>query len=285
MLAIFLLVFFYVVILEWKLYFWRKQIKQMNLVSKLGWVVLAFITFYSCKGTYPTKYDPQTTRIDDHIPSDESVEAIIMPYKESLDAKMQREIGVFAHAMSKKPPESELGNFMCDATQEFYNSMYGGAKSADFTIMNYGGIRVGYIAKGPVLVRNIFELMPFENEIVTLELTGEQVLEMFAVDASHNGKWQLSENVKLVVEDREVKLLEIDGAPVQPAKIYTVLTTDYVSNGGSGMKPLEKIEHKVTGLKLRDLLISYCEWKTDNGEEIQAPITGRVKVIENEKTN
>lgn len=243
--------------------------------TNLFFLILVTSLFGCNKNHYPQNYSAKRVDIDQSIQPSKRIEYLISPYKDSLDLQMNQEIGVFAHDMTKKKPESELGNFMCDATQEYINGLSGGVEAVDLTIMNYGGIRVQFIPKGQITVETLFELMPFENTIVELEVSGAILISMFEKIAA-NGGWPVSKDVYLSIENQKINELLIHGKPIVKEKTYTLLTTDYVANGGNGMDMLSSITQKRGNIKLRDILISYCEWKTDIGEEIKANITGRV---------
>lgn len=246
-------------------------------MKNLFFLLLTLLSLLGCnKRHYPENYTPNRVDIDSLIKPNQAINDLIAPYKDSLDQQMNRKIGVFAHDMTKKKPESELGNFMCDATQEYFNGLSGGINAVDLTVMNYGGIRVQHISKGEIMVETMFELMPFENTVVELSVPGNVLHQMFEKIAKAGG-WPVSNNVYLEIENQKVKQLLINGELIANDKTYQLLTTDYVANGGNGMTMLSGITQKRGKTKLRDILISYCEWKTDMGEEIEAKITGRVK--------
>lgn len=60
-------------------------------------------------------------------------------------------------------PEGLLGNFVCDLT--FDRARNQAKNTPDFCILNKGGLRTP-VLKGPITRGKLFELMPFENEIV-----------------------------------------------------------------------------------------------------------------------
>ena len=239
------------------------------------WLALLLVSMFACKSVQPTAYESNTTEINKEYNSDESVEDIIAPYKVALDEQMNRVIGVFATDMKKAKPESELANFMCDATQNYYNSVYGVQDPADLTVMNYGGIRLQHIPKGDVTVNTMFELMPFENEIVAIEIPGNVLMQFFERMARSNG-WPVSDNVRMVIKNQKIISVELNGKPVKDSETYTLLTSDYIAHGGDGIEFLKDLPTKRVGEKLRDILIAYVEMQTEEGKQIKAPITGRV---------
>ena len=243
---------------------------------KASGLFFLFLLFVGCNNQFPTQYESHTTEVSDSYQADTAIQSIISPYKDSLDAQMNRVIGVFATEMKKAKPESRLGNFMCDATQDFYSAMYGGGDAtADLTLMNYGGIRLQHIPAGDFTVQTMFELMPFENEVVLVDIPGPQMKRFFERIAQMNG-WPVSNNIRMVIDRQNIESLMVNGEPFSEEKTYSVLMSDYVANGGDGLTFLEDLPRKRIGLKLRDVLIAYAEWKTEQGEEITAPITGRI---------
>ncbi len=236
------------------------------------------ILFSSCK-YYPSIYESRTTEISNQYEDNQEIEELISPYRDSLEVEINRVIGFFAQDMHKDVPEGELGNFLCDAAFIFYNSMFGGANVADFAVMNPGGIRVNVIEKGEITIGNMFELMPFENDLVWMELTGKEVKEL-GKKVAEAGGMPVSENVNIVIQNDEVKEFLIDGKAVEETKKYKVLMNDYMAQGGSDMDNLKGKPFTSVDIKVRDALISYCEWKYDNQEPITAPITGRIIIME-----
>ncbi|MBX2845345.1 MAG: 5'-nucleotidase C-terminal domain-containing protein [Saprospiraceae bacterium] len=238
--------------------------------------VFVFLTAACSRQRIPSQYEPNTTEINGEINSKASIESLIAPYKEGLDAEMNAVIGHFAHDMYKKRPEGELGNFMCDAVLEQYNrSSVAGDAPAQMCFMNYGGIRVQHIPAGDITVGNMFQLMPFENEVVRMELTGEPLL-AFLEKTAASGGWPVSKGVEMNIENRQLTAMTINGQAFHPTKTYSILLSDYVANGGDGMAMLKEMPRENTGVKVRDYLIAYCKYKQSIGEEIRADVKGRV---------
>jgi len=117
-------------------------------------------------------------------------------------------------------------------------------------LLNRGGIRSG-IGKGAVTTRTGFKLMPFENEIVVAELSGEKVLEMLSYLENSKTAHPIS-GLSLEV-DGNFKTLSatINGEPIKAEKTYFVATSDYLQQGGDSMNffkdpiNLYKIDYKL----------------------------------------
>jgi len=240
--------------------------------------VLAMVTAIACtKQQVPEGYTTHTTEVNSDYPENKEVAALIAPYKQGLEAEMNTVIGEFGHEMYKRRPESSLGNFMCDAPLYIYNNSVEAAQRADICFMNYGGIRAQHIPEGPVTVNNMFELMPFENEAVILEMTGEP-LRSFLNKTAESGGWPVSNGVEMIIENDMVQEMTIDGLPVDYSKTYRILLSDYIANGGDGMSMLTGLPREDSGIKVRDMLLEYCKEITRTGKKINAEIDGRVIV-------
>lgn len=204
--------------------------------------------------------------------TDESITALIAPYKQELDVQMNVVIGNVRHEMTKKKPESTLGNWVCDA-------MLAGAKKegypVDFAVANYGGLRIPYLTAGPLTTGAIFELSPFDNMLVILEMPGVILDSLLQQIASSEG-WPVSKGLRMVIDDHQMVSCEINEEPFDPARTYHVAMPDYIANGGDGLSVLIPLSRVQTGKLLRDALIEHAKETTQQGQDITASIEGRI---------
>ena len=103
-----------------------------------------------------------------------------------------------------------------------------------------------------------FELMPFENSIVVLELSGFSIMKM--IDYLRKVKLQhpISGLQITLNNDYSVNEVKINGVSIENEKKYYVATTDYLLEGGDKMYFLAETT-KTTDInyKMRDILIDY----------------------------
>lgn len=207
---------------------------------------------------------PSTTTV-------EEMEALIAPYKAQLDGKMNRQLALIKTPLVKASPEGNMGNWMADIMQQAAKDEFPALDIA-FATTNSGGLKLNEIATGPLLVSEIYELMPFDNKLVVLKLTGKQVKE-FLAHIANSGGWPVS--AELAVDQASGKLQAlISGEEIDPNKQYYVATIDYVANGGSRSTMLTDIPQMDSGKFLRDILIEYAE-KTP---EIDVQVEGRMRL-------
>jgi 2',3'-cyclic-nucleotide 2'-phosphodiesterase (5'-nucleotidase family) len=179
----------------------------------------------------------------------------IAPYKAQLDAKMNRQLAIVETPLKKGQPESTLGNWAADLLARAAEAAYP-ERNIAFATMNQGGIRVSEIGTGPLVVSEIYELMPFDNELVLMTLTGKELQE-FVSHIVNNGGWPVSDGLS-VNENQDGLTIRIGDQAVNPVATYSVAVPDYVAGGGSDTSMLPGKTRDDSGLLIRDLLIEYA---------------------------
>jgi 2',3'-cyclic-nucleotide 2'-phosphodiesterase (5'-nucleotidase family) len=242
--------------------------------------ILVFLALVSCqKRIQQFAYqDAKTIRFDSTLiaKNDLAVERIIEPYKSKLDALMNEVIGSNAYEMTKGKPSSTLTNFCADAALFGYEESTG--KDLDVVIMNFGGIRLNSFGAGDILVGEIYEVMPFDNEFYILEMGNKDLKKLLDMMAKSGG-WPISAGSGFSIsKDSIADKIVIAGVPYDNNKIYKVGLPDYVANGGDGNSFLKNLPKTDTDLLIRDLMIKYVRTK----KNIQADKSSRIKKSNND---
>lgn len=138
--------------------------------------IIAFIFLLSCKPLPQTAVvEYKDYQISKEAPVDSAFIRFLAPYGSVMKASMGKVIGFSTEGLSKKQPESSIGNFMADAMIQQAEKHFN--QKVDAAFVNYGGVR-SYIPKGKLTVGMIFELMPFDNLIVLQKLTGKVLMQL-----------------------------------------------------------------------------------------------------------
>lgn len=226
----------------------------------------------ACKVYYPATVQSNVLKISSTASSDTAVDAYYKPYKDSLDKIMKIPLAILSEDLSKKMPESTLGNMMADImlnqTQVYY------ANNIDMAIVNYGGIRVPTLTKGNLLVENAYLLMPFDNYLVVQKLTGQQVQYLCDSIASLGG-WPIA-GMSFQIKNKKAININVQQQPLQLNKIYTLATSDYLANGGDGLSILKSIPNTQTGKLYREAIIEYWKEQTKAGKQISSKLENRI---------
>lgn len=215
----------------------------------------------------------QTPKIEASVEADEATKALIAPYKQKINAEMNRVIGECAKTLTKAKPVSTLGNWMCDALHhqsEIYTK-----QKIDFSAVNYGGIRLPTLPKGKITKGKIFELMPFDNMIVILEMKGQVVQQLFDHIAAKGG-WPISQQVQFTIQDNRAKNISINGQALDFNQTYRMAISDYIANGGDQCTFLKTLKRVTVGKLIRDALIEFAEAQYSRNKMINAELDQRI---------
>jgi 2',3'-cyclic-nucleotide 2'-phosphodiesterase (5'-nucleotidase family) len=165
-----------------------------------------------------------------------------------------------------------MGNWVIDAMMNGANT---DGLHADFAIANYGGMRVPVITTGPFTMGEIYELSPFENMLVIVDVPGNLVDSLFQLIASRGG-WPVSANVRLVIGQKQLISATINGSRIDPGRIYQVAMPDYVANGGDDAHFLIPLPRTITTKTQRSTLIRYAADTARSGNTITSNVEGRI---------
>jgi 2',3'-cyclic-nucleotide 2'-phosphodiesterase (5'-nucleotidase family) len=232
-------------------------------------------------GRVAFKIDPKTHRVissgdellelrPDRMGEDPAVKAIVARRAEEAGKVFETEIATATADMTRAAAnqESGLGSWMADCYREW--------AGADVAIQNGGGIRSD-IPAGPVTLRRIFNVMPFDNGLIKLKMTGAQLR---AVLDHGMGSPRLVQLAGAVVEfvpgapaGGRLSSAAVGGAPLDDAKTYSVVTLDFLVSGGDGYQEFASAPQEATGVLARDVL-KECAQKQKN---IAPPAAGRLK--------
>ncbi|MFZ1676833.1 MAG: 5'-nucleotidase C-terminal domain-containing protein [Saprospiraceae bacterium] len=244
-------------------------------IKKYFGFFLFVILLSSCKSIQHISHTDVTYQImksDSSMVSDETVTNMIAPYKVQLDTVMNEVIGDVVNDLYKQRIESSLGNWVADV-------MLDGVKrdgySADIGVVNYGGLRVQSITAGPLTRGEIFELSPFDNMIVVVDIPGKILDTLFQKIASAVG-WPVSRGIKMEMSNKMLTSCLVLNQPIDTNRIYKVATLDYVANGGDDMKFLIPLTRVQTGKILRDMLIEDALRHKAENKGITSFVEGRI---------
>jgi 2',3'-cyclic-nucleotide 2'-phosphodiesterase (5'-nucleotidase family) len=205
---------------------------------------------------------------------DSAIVKMIQPYKTPLDAKMNEVIGFAPEALIKKSPESNLGNFFADALYIRSLKVPNTDTAHLVAMFNSGGLRTS-VPQGDVHVRNMFELMPFENELVLLPLKGSQLLLVLNALADKGGAPLAG--LRFKIADKKATEVYVHQIALDTNVVYTIATSDYLANGGDKFFNVEAPKNYTkTNLLLRDILIDYCKNLYAQKKPVTRTLDGRI---------
>ena len=188
----------------------------------------------------------------DQAGEDPAVLEILRPHVQVVGRVYDVVIATAAAALLRnREGESALGDWMTDCSQELNHS--------DIAIQNSGGIRAD-MASGPVTVRTIFNIMPFDNYVVNLKMNGRLVKEVLEHGVGRTkGIIQVSGLSFSYNRDKpkgeRISDIFVKGKPLDLEASYRVSTVDFLVQGGDGYMPFAAAQSKeMTRSLYRDVL-------------------------------
>ncbi|TMW72322.1 peptidoglycan-binding protein [Alteribacter natronophilus] len=180
------------------------------------------------------------TGVDGFLQNTEELTEVYQPtqdiidyWNDKLDELLDQEIGYSNTGLSRDPRydrDVQLGNFWTDAMRI--------TAGADMAFTNNGGIRAS-IDPGTVMMRDIYTVEPFANEITVIAMTGEAIYEEIKYSFERRNSLDLQTsgaNYTIYTRGGEFYDVDIrlDGETIDMESTYTVAVADFLATGGSG---------------------------------------------------
>lgn len=157
--------------------------------------------------------------------------------------------------------ETKLGNFLAQSVQE--------AANVQFAYMNATSSG-GAIEAGTVTAEDITGVMGFNDPILTSQMTGRQIWELFELvyepERYGNNAGLMFSGVIVRIDHTKPafsKVQEItlrDGTPLEPERLYTVATSEYMASGGNDTSKIaNQLSWKPLGVLMYDALFASIE--------------------------
>lgn len=207
--------------------------------------------------------------------ADSSVARFLTPYRQELDQSMNEVLTRTTARIEKGQPDGPLNNLLTDALLQQASQRYG--KPIDCSHLNFGGIR-NNLPEGNITTGSIFEVMPFDNQLVVLTVTGDmlrQLLNHFA-----KGDKLVVGGLRTTIQNGQVEEVTFtNGRTLQPAETYTIAMSDYVAEGGDNAGFLRNpVKRENISYLIRDALIDYFRQQGKSGQPLTPTTDGRIAV-------
>jgi len=200
---------------------------------------------------------------------DPDVKAIIGPYAVKLEEMMAEVVGSTSVPLEGSRPlirsqETNLGNLVADMMR------WAAGPDVQIALMNGGGIRWHRLfPAGPITRGNVYELLPFANTLVMMDLTGAQIKQALENGVSQReylaGRFPQVSGLKFTFDPTKpagsrVVDVWVGDEPLDETAIYRVATNDFLAAGGDGYTALTQGTNFVdTGVYLMDYMVEYLK--------------------------
>ena len=220
----------------------------------------------------PEIVDIQLIEVDGSLKNG-AMDSLIAPYKAEKEVSMNVVIGEVEETMEVGLPESKLSNLIADVL------LTEGRKyiaDVDIAVTNIGGIRHTLFA-GPLTIGDVFEILPFDNSLLVLEYKGVEILALADAVALKGG--EAIAGMTLTIRDGKAEDVKVGGEVVDTARVYKVVSTDYLSWGNDQLEPLANyVKSTPLNMMMRDAMFDYVTCATIKGEKIVTKLDNRIIV-------
>jgi 5'-nucleotidase len=181
--------------------------------------------------------------VTDGVEEEPKSAAIIAEYEKKLSAELDLPVGrttveLDARQETNRSRETNLGSFIADSYRKYAN--------AEVALLNGGSIRSNTTyGPGVFTKRDVLSILPFENPIVKIEVTGATLRAALEHGVSRvreekeAGLFPQVSGLRFTYNGRlapgaRVTSVTVNGAPLDPQKTYTLAVNGYVLGGGDG---------------------------------------------------
>jgi 2',3'-cyclic-nucleotide 2'-phosphodiesterase (5'-nucleotidase family) len=240
------------------------KVKKNKTIISYFVFLLTFFVFLACQTQHDVVYEIKNKQINvnEKVESEQTIEHFVTPYRNHITSDLAQVLAFnpIDQDKSKGEWETNIGNLFAQSTFELANPVFQKKenKILDGCILNHGGIRA-MIPKGNVTTRTAFNIMPFENSVVVVGLSGNEIIDLAHYFLKEKKPHPLYGIVIFTDATASmVKKVEINQQEVHPNKVYYIATSDYLANGGDNMFFLKNSTIKYDlDYKLRSLFIDY----------------------------
>lgn len=212
-------------------------------------------------GTNPVSYRTIRGKLEKVIAGpdrsyDETVAAIVNNYHDRIKNDFAGVVGKAAVDLTRKDQrESNVGNLLCDMMRE--------TTGADIALLNSRSIRTD-IPGGNITLEQVYALLPFDNVLVTMDLTGRQLMEILEHSATQPYSRLQVSGIRITQDlsnagGKMVKDVLVGMRPLDLNKTYRIATNDFLAAGGDRFVTFMKGQNILFGMDLRDAFLSYLK--------------------------
>ncbi|WML46006.1 bifunctional 2',3'-cyclic-nucleotide 2'-phosphodiesterase/3'-nucleotidase [Neobacillus sp. PS3-40] len=209
---------------------------------------------------------------------DAKIAAELNSYKADIAPITDQVVGEAAAPITKvtnAAGESPLGNLIADGMRY--------ATGTQFAFMNAGGIRDEIKNAGQIKWGDLFAIQPFGNDIVSMNITGEQVRTLL------NQQWSPTTYAKIMqisglkytwtnnlpIGQKVLDIYLPNGSKIDPKGVYSVTVNNFMADGGDGFTILKQGTNRVTWSSDLDAFVNYVKSFT---QPITSSIEGRILI-------
>jgi 2',3'-cyclic-nucleotide 2'-phosphodiesterase (5'-nucleotidase family) len=207
-----------------------------------------------------------------------AVAQIVQKRLDEAGAIMNRPLGESLVDMTESCYSGEclLGNLIVDAMRAANQA---GDRPADVAMHNNAGVR-SQINKGPINYGQLYLVLPFDNVLEAVDLTGAQIRLILEKAVSGRPGNMLVSGLTYEFDQskpigQRILKVTVGGQPLDPNKVYRVQTIDYLASGGDGQTTFTEGKNPVYGDPTVDVVAEYIRTHSPVSPKVEGRIVGK----------
>jgi 2',3'-cyclic-nucleotide 2'-phosphodiesterase (5'-nucleotidase family) len=167
------------------------------------------------------------------VTADAAIDRVLAPALEQVRALKSQPLGIVLDTPIRRlVPDSPLGHLFTDA-------LLAHVPGADVALHNSsGGLRAD-LPRGPLTYGSVYEVMPFDNLLVQIRLTGKQLRQVFATHLQKTRRIIGFSGIRVRAQcsggSLDLVLTRPSGVPIRDDEPLTVVVSDFLATGGDGI--------------------------------------------------
>lgn len=239
-------------------------------------IFLCISLFVDAQSTYrliSSERIPMDASYDAH--RDASMRRYLAPYQAHLDRDLHTVLANATASLQAGDPSGSLNFWMVDALFRQMAKLCD--EPIDMAVVNNHAFRKA-LPEGPITMANMYECIPFENEVVILKMKASDVMSLMKTIARRGT--ESFANASIEVKDGRLETLTINGKAWEKDRVYTIVTIDYLAQGSGGMTAFRRaLDTRYTKLFFRPLVCREMEILSLEGKLIRPYIDERFKIL------
>jgi 2',3'-cyclic-nucleotide 2'-phosphodiesterase / 3'-nucleotidase / 5'-nucleotidase len=218
------------------------------------------------------------TTYGDLVTPDSAMAARVERWNTSVAAIAAEPLGRNTNRLTRTGgAETTVGDLVADAMRA--------AVGADIAMQNSGGLRAD-LPEGAVTRGGIYEVMPFDNTIVTMDLTGAEVRQVLE-DALRSGRVTQVSGLRYAFDSRRPEMQRVtalfatDGAVLDSARTWKVAVNNFMAGGGDEHRTLARGRNaRDTQVLVRDAMERFVRERCAGGASLDFRPDGRISRVQ-----
>lgn len=229
-----------------------KPVLCQTAVSRGGGIGMIKVGYFGGKWDIMGLYNNVFPVNASDITPDSELAAEIGRYESMIDSRLEEKIthskGSFNHSYTE---ESSIGCLIADCMREI--------SGAQVALTNSGGIKTS-LSEGEVTLRKLYNIMPYENQLVVLEMTGAQLEDLIELSLSGKTGFLQSSGIDCTYSSSNpsgfrIIQIDIDGQPLEFDATYSVAVNDFMHKNDLEWPELSQGKNAVIKGLIRENLV------------------------------